>query len=160
MDARLGQSAAAPAAKAPVPVVPAVPKIRVAVYLSQYCASGADGTQWVYGHSLPDGRWICSTTRRSTSDAAIIEPGTETAENMPKLLDHFFPGAKPADATNPAVLKSFQVIVVPRINYLRDDVRQGHRSGAVRNGTGLLIRNTFGSGVPGYHARDGEAQRL
>src|SRR6185312_10519701 len=57
------------------PAAPTKPKIRVGVYLSQYCASGADGTQWVYGHS-------CQMVGELRDDALkvipIIEPGTET----------------------------------------------------------------------------------
>jgi hypothetical protein len=124
----------------------AAPKIKVAVYLSEYCASGADGTQWAYGHSCQ----IVSDLRdRELQLTPIIEPGTEAEPDLKKILHIYFNDAKPADATNAAVLKTFDVIVIPRINYVRDDELNAIEQ-AVKSGTGLLIRNTFGNGIPGY----------
>src|SRR3954469_18870399 len=79
----------------------------------------------------------------------LIEPGTEHEEKIPLHITNFFHGHKPADITDPAALKSLDVIVLPRINYVCEDVPPLIET-AVKGGVGLLIRNTFGSGIPGY----------
>lgn len=125
---------------------PAGQRIKVAVYLSEFCAKGANGTQWAYGHSC---QMVGDLHDPALEVVPLIEPGTENAPDLAKVMHIYFHDAQPADATDPAVLKTFDVLVLPRINYIQnqelDTIEQ-----AVESGVGLLIRNTFANGLPGY----------
>jgi hypothetical protein len=136
---------------------PSKQKIKVGVYLSQYCATGAEGTQWKYGHS-------CQMVAELREDPELeviplLERETEQEGEIPKLIHIYFLDHKPALITDPAVLKSLDVIVIPRINYVNDDVVEAIAT-AVKGGTGLMIRNTFGNGLPGYTTEVAELNGL
>src|SRR5690349_1450355 len=54
--------------------------LKVGVYLSHYCATGADGTEWAYGHSC---QMVGDLHDPSFDVIPLIEPGTEHEENIP-----------------------------------------------------------------------------
>ena len=117
------------------------------VYLSQFCATGAEGTQWKYGHSC---QMVGEIRGNPELDVIpLLEPDTARDPGIAKLIHVYFLDHKSASILDPAALKSLDVIVIPRINYIQDEELTAIET-AVKGGVGLLIRNTFGNGVPGY----------
>jgi RNA polymerase sigma factor (sigma-70 family) len=79
----------------------------------------------------------------------LIEPGSNTDEELAKRLRFHFVGVKPLEVTDLASLKKLDVIVVNAVCSPPDEALRAVDE-AVRSGTGLVVRQCFGGCDQGY----------
>lgn len=113
-------------------------EMRVGVYLSKFTGDQVGYSCQMTGDLLHHGLDV----------VPVVEGGSEGDANQAKVLGVYFKGKKPVVVTDVEGLKKLDVIVAPRIWLLKDDARAAIEE-AVRNGTGLFIRDGLGCMEPG-----------
>jgi hypothetical protein len=146
-------AAAAAAAAAPAPAPPSTApsshgRIQVGVTVSKWTAetNSPSGKPWGYDKQV---RIVAELATAADLELyPVIEPGSETDDELMKQVRTAFPGYDPIDAGDPDALKHLDVIVAHEDWMVPDDMLKGVEH-AVRDGVNLLNIGGMGWASPG-----------
>jgi RNA polymerase sigma factor (sigma-70 family) len=124
-----------------------LPNIRIGYYLSELTAltpSGMTSTGKPYGYSMV----LFDQLRNPSFEMVpVIERGTEKNGELPQLLATYFPGKTPVIASDPAQLKTLDVLVAGSM-LVPGEVLDAIEA-SVNAGMGFMIRSPFAVRQPG-----------
>lgn len=122
--------------------------LKVGVIISKFTATGPNwiGTPYGYSHAMIAKDLLADDVELY----AIVEPETEGDADLATALAEHFPADVPTiDGHDAEQLQSLDVIVGQRVANMNDEMIAAVHE-AVRQGTGLVISQTFGTVTPGY----------
>jgi hypothetical protein len=131
--------------------VPASPgPLKVGVIISRFTATGPSWAGSPYGYTHASIALLL--VNENIQLYAIAEPGSEDDAEFVAALAANFPADVPKiSSTDPAALRTLDVIVAQRIANMNDETISAIHQ-AVQEGTSLFISQTFGTVTPGYTA--------
>jgi hypothetical protein len=142
----------------PSPVPAAARPIRVGLYIS--LATAIERAHGQPNHPVSNQTKILNELRASDLEIdPVIEPGSQSDALLAEKLTALFPGKTPADVTDVAALRKFDVIVACRVCFPISEALPAIES-AVRGGTGLMVRQCLGGDNDGYRLESVRTLRL